>query len=86
VRHATDADLDRLEPLLEALRDRDGLRERRRGNFLLSSRAFLHFHGHGDELYADVRLDGIEFERRDVTTATDQTRLLAEIDACLDDS
>jgi hypothetical protein len=86
VRHATEADLDRLEPLLEALRDRDGLRERRRGNFLLRSRAFLHFHGHGEELYADVRLDGVEFERRDVTTATDQARLLAEIDACLDGS
>jgi len=86
VRHATDADLDRLEPLLEALRGRDGLRERRRGNFLLRSRAFLHFHGHGDELYADVRLDGVDFERRNVTTATDQARLLDEIDACLDGS
>jgi hypothetical protein len=83
VRHATDADLDRLEPLLGALRDRDELKERRRGAFVHRSRAFLHFHGHGEQLYADVRLDGVDFERWDVTTAADQARLLAEIDACL---
>jgi hypothetical protein len=84
VRHATDADLDLVEPLLGALRGRDALRERRRGAFYLRSRAFLHFHGHGDELYADVRLDGVDFERREVTTAAQQATLLVEIDACLD--
>jgi hypothetical protein len=84
VRHVNDADLDRLEPLLEALRGHDELKERRRGTFLHRSRAFLHFHGDGDQLYADVRLDGVEFERRDVTTAADQERLLGDIDACLD--
>jgi hypothetical protein len=84
MRHATDADLDRLEPLLEALRGRDALKERRRGTFYLRSRAFLHFHGHGDELYADVRLDGVDFERREVTTEAQQAMLLGEIDACLD--
>ena len=83
MRHATDADLDRVEPVLEALRAHDGLRERRRGTFYRRSRAFLHFHGHGDRLFADVRLDGVEFERRDVTTVADQERLLADIDTCL---
>jgi hypothetical protein len=79
VRHANDADLDRLEPLLGALRGLDELKERRRGNFLHRSRAFLHFHADGDSLFADVRLDGVEFARRDVTTEVDQDALVAEI-------
>ncbi len=84
MRHANDADLDRLEPLLGRLRDIDGLQERRRGNFVHRSRAFLHFHGHGDRLYADVRLDGVEFARRDVTESAEQSALVADIRACID--
>jgi hypothetical protein len=38
--------------------------ERKRGNFQHGSRAFLHFHADGDNLYADVRLDGVDFARR----------------------
>jgi hypothetical protein len=83
VRHVTDADLDRLETLLEQLRGIDQLRERRRGTFLHRSRAFLHFHADGDRLFADVRLDGVEFARRDVTDAAGQARLLADVEACV---
>jgi hypothetical protein len=78
VRHATDGDLDRLEPLLERLRAIDGLRERKRGNFMFRSRAFLHFHEDNDELLADVRLDR-EFERWPVTTPAQQRRLLVAV-------
>ena len=63
------------------LRGVDELKERRRGNFLHRSRAFLHFHADGDSLYADVRLDGVEFARRDVTTEASQAALVAEIAA-----
>jgi hypothetical protein len=55
--------------------------ERRRGNFRFRSRAFLHFHADGDELYADVRLHGHEFERHRVTSDPEQTALVTEIRA-----
>ena len=78
MKHATEPALDRLEPLLGELRDLDGLKERKRGNFQLRSRAFLHFHEHGQALFADVRLDE-DFERREVTTDEQRDALVAEI-------
>ena len=84
VRHATDADLDRLESLLERLRTRSELRERKRGTFQLRSRAFLHFHGDGGDLYADVRLDGVSFERWCVTAEAEQQSLYEAVSAALD--
>jgi hypothetical protein len=83
VRHVTDADLDRLDDLLGQLRTFPGLRERKRGNFQLESRAFLHFHSHGDDLYADVRLDGVDFSRHRVTTREEQADLVAVIAAAV---
>jgi hypothetical protein len=82
VRHATEADLDQIEGLLVELRALSGLRERKRGLFLHRSKAFLHFHGDGDDVYADVRL-AEDFERRRVTTAAEQARLVAEVEAVL---
>jgi hypothetical protein len=78
MRHVTAADLDRLEPLLAQLRSLGTLRERNPGTFMLKSRAFLHFHADGDELFADVRLDD-EFERHRVTTADERDQLLNAI-------
>ena len=83
MRHATDPDLDRLEELLARLRRLEPIVERKRGNFQHRSRAFLHFHADGDDLYADVRLDGIEFARRRVTSAAEQAGLVAEIEAAV---
>ena len=82
VRHVNDADLDRLEPLLDQLRRIDGLRERKRGNFMRNSRSFLHFHAHGDEFFADVRLAD-EFERFPATTATEHRKLVQAIRSTL---
>jgi hypothetical protein len=79
VKHITEPRLDAIEPLLEQLRTVDGLIERKRGNFVYRSRAFLHFHEDGDDFYADVRLDGGDFERRRVTTAAEQRRLVAAV-------
>jgi hypothetical protein len=79
VKHITEPRLDEIEPLLEQLRTVDGLTERKRGNFVYRSRAFLHFHEDGDDFYADVRLDGGDFERRRVTTAAEQERLVAAV-------
>jgi hypothetical protein len=76
MKHAGPAEFDRLEKLLEQLRGLAGLKEKSRGTFYRGARAFLHFHGHGDELYADIRLHE-EFERFPVTTAAQQKALLA---------
>ena len=82
MRHVKDDDLDRLEPLLQQLRAVDGLRERKRGTFMLKSRSFLHFHAHGDEFFADVRLAD-DFERLPATTPTQQRALVKAIKAAL---
>ena len=76
MRHITDARLDGIDDLLEQLRTIDGLSERKRGVFYRKSKAFLHFHEDGDDVYADVRLDGIDFARRRVTTKTEQRALV----------
>lgn len=82
VRHATEADLDQLEPLLTRLRKLSQLRERKRGSFSRGSRAFLHFHEDAGALYVDVRLDS-EFERLKVTSDADQASFLALVKAAL---
>ena len=76
MRHITPARLDTIDDLLAQLRMIDGLVERKRGSFYLSSRAFLHFHEHGDEIYADIRLNGETFDRRRATTRAEQRALV----------
>jgi hypothetical protein len=82
MKHAGAGALDRLEPLLRELRERAVLKEKSRGTFYRGSRAFLHFHEHGSELFADVRLLD-DFERMDATTAEDRKALLRKVDAVL---
>jgi len=79
VRHITPARLDAIEDLLARLRAVDGLVERSRGVFYRRSRAFLHFHEDGDDVYADVRLDDVEFARMRVTTKTEQRALITSV-------
>src|SRR5262245_5770678 len=83
VRHITDDRLDHIEPLLTDLRSVDGLVERKRGVFYRKSRAFLHFHEHGEDVYADVRFDDDDFERVRVTTAAEQRKLVARVRRCV---
>jgi hypothetical protein len=84
MRHAGPAALDKLEPFLRRLRKEAALKERARGTVYRSGRAFLHFHEHGDELYADVRFAD-DFERCAATTAADRKRLIERIGAALQD-
>jgi hypothetical protein len=63
MKHATEQALSTMSGLLEELRALPGLRERKPGVFYYKSRAFLHFHEDGDRIYADVRLEGSEFDR-----------------------
>lgn len=83
MKHVTDAGLDELDGLLVDLRGVDGLREKSRGVFYRGSRAFLHFHEDPTGLYADVRVDGAEFERMRVTTKAERKRLLSRVRAAL---
>jgi len=82
VRHATQDDLDRLEPLLAELRNLPGLRERKRGYFSRESRAFLHFHEDAGDFYVDVELDG-KFQRMRVTSHSEQAEFLAQVRSVL---
>ena len=64
MKHAQAAALDKLEPLLERLRQIVSLKEKSRGVFYLRSKAFLHFHEDPAGLFADIRTeDGRDFER-----------------------
>jgi len=85
IKHAGPAALDQIESLLKEIRRREGIKEIARGRFYRGSRAFLHFHEHGeDELYADIRLAD-DFERLRATTAAEHTRLLRLMDKALND-
>ena len=82
MKHAGPAALDHLEPLLRALRKIEGLKEKSRGVFYRSGKAFLHFHEHGDEFYADVRLAS-DFELHPVNKRSERTILLKKVKAAL---
>jgi hypothetical protein len=84
MKHAGPSALDRLEPVLDKLRAHAALKEKSRGVFYLRGKAFLHFHEHGDEFYADVRFAG-DFERVAVTRASDRTTLLKRVRSFLAD-
>ena len=79
MKHAGDAALDRLEPLLVELRALPGLKEIARGVFYRRSRAFLHFHEDPAGLYADLRMEGSDFDRCRVDTPDERAALIARI-------
>lgn len=80
MKHASDLALDKIESLLQELRQfGTALVERKRGVFYLKSRAFLHFHEDGEIAYADVRLEGPDFVRMRIANAADRRRLLTAV-------
>jgi hypothetical protein len=58
MKHAGANALAALTELLESLRSRAGLVERRPGVFYVKGKAFLHFHEDPAGLFADLRQDG----------------------------
>jgi hypothetical protein len=74
VRHATEEDLDRVEPLLAELRRLPQLRERKRGSFSRGSRAFLHFHEDAGDFYVDVRPRQIGFAGKAINRGISTSR------------
>jgi len=85
MKHASAATLEQLSDLLQDLRKRAPLREPRPGCFYLKSKSFLHFHEDPAGVFADVKLDRIDFTRCPVTTRSQQRALLARVDRCLRD-
>ncbi len=79
MKHAGPCTLARISALLDELRARPALREKRPGVFHLGARAFLHFHDDSSGVFADVRL-GEEFVRLRVTSRSEQADLLERID------
>jgi hypothetical protein len=68
-----------LEPTLAELRKFDSLTERKPGTFYKKSNAFLHFHVDGSDFYADVKLNGAEFQRVRATTKAEQRALIGAV-------
>jgi hypothetical protein len=84
MKHASPAALDRIEPLLAAIRARPRVREKSRGVFYLGSKALLHFHEDPAGLFADLKVLG-DWKRFDVTDGRERDEMLAELDAVLSD-
>jgi hypothetical protein len=66
MRHASPETIASLEPLIARIRALPGLTEKKPGTFYRKSSAFLHFHEDPAGLFADVKLDGKNFERFEV--------------------
>jgi aminoglycoside 3-N-acetyltransferase I len=79
MKHASRASLDRLAPLLDQLRAVSGLVERRPGTFYRRSAAFLHFHEDPAGLFADVKLNLLDFERFAVNTPAEWSALVRAV-------
>jgi hypothetical protein len=73
------ASLDKLSGLIERIRERNGIKERKFGIFYRRSKSFLHFHEDPAGLFADLTV-GKDFERYPVNTLHEWDILLAAID------
>lgn len=78
MKHAGGEALEKLEGLLTELRAIEGLREKRPGVFYFRSKAQLHFHEDGDDLYADLR-QGEDFVRFPVNTARERALVVTKL-------
>jgi len=78
VKHAGPGALDRLEPVLRAIRARTELVERSRGVFYRKRDAFLHFHEDPAGFFCDVKTAG-RFQRHPATTKAQQRALIARV-------
>jgi hypothetical protein len=82
VKHADAATLAALSDLIENLRRRRVLVEKRLGIFYTKGRAFLHFHQDPAGLFADLR-DGDQWQRFPVNHPDECARLLTAVDRAL---
>jgi hypothetical protein len=83
MKHASAETLQRLTVLLEQIRQRQGLREKKLGVFYCKSKSFLHFHEDPAGLFADISYGG-QFRRYPVNTTKERHALLRAIDRALE--
>lgn len=83
MKHAGPDTLALLPGLLDELRALGPLVERTPGAFYLKSKAFLHFHEDPSGIFADVRLDFVNFTWLPVSSKQQQSALLAHVRRCL---
>jgi hypothetical protein len=82
MKHAGTEALRLLSDLLDQIRQRPGLKEKKLGIFYCKSKSFLHFHEDPAGLFADVGF-GDDFERYPVNTKKEWKALLSAIDRAL---
>jgi hypothetical protein len=82
MKHASAAALHGLSELLEQIRAKEGVKEKKLGIFYRKSKSFLHFHEDPAGLFADLSL-GADFARYPVNTKKEWTALLKAIDRAL---
>jgi hypothetical protein len=83
VKHAGADALTQLSELLQKLRNRTELVERRPGIFYVKGKAFLHFHEDRAGMFADLRQRS-DWLRLPVNDPGDHAKLLAAIDQMLE--
>ncbi len=83
MKHAGADALQALSDLLEKLRNRTGLVERKPGIFYVKGKAFLHFHEDPAGLFSDLR-QGSDWLRLPVNGPDDRARLLVAVDRTLE--
>lgn len=87
MKHAGNAALDELEPLLKTIREvsaEAGSIERKRGVFYRKSKAFLHFHEDPTGLFADLRHGDGDFTRYPVSSQDERVAFLVALRKALD--
>ena len=84
MKHATAAALQALSDLLEQIRKKEEIKEKKLGIFYRKSKSFLHFHEDPAGLFADLSL-GADFDRYPVNTKQEWKALLKAIDRVLAD-
>jgi hypothetical protein len=83
VRLTSKEGLTELSDLLSTLALMEGLQEKKADVYCRKSKAFLHFHEDGDLLFADVKLDGLNFERHPCSTRQEKRNLVSLISETL---
>jgi hypothetical protein len=82
MKHAGGETLRQLSDLLDQIRQRQGLKEKKLGIFYRKSKSFLHFHEDPAGVFADMSSDG-HFHRFPVNTLKERRALLAAIERAL---
>jgi hypothetical protein len=83
VKHASTVALQGLADLLQQIRLKNAVKEKKLGIFYRKSKSFLHFHEDPAGMFADLSV-GADFERYPVNTKKEWKVLLAAIDRALD--